>query len=413
MEKGCRIFFRVSRLVVFLGMSASLSASADQPAADAAYRAARVHLQARRFAEAAESFACAAASTNAPFAAAAWLGRGEALFGLGDWDQAAAAYEGLLMRYPDSPLASRALYAHGHAAQRAGRLDRAHADFAAFLDRYPTNALREACTAALATVTAAQQARERQTARAAVAAEMAAINDALRAERWEDARAAADRFLAAHPDHEQVPELFLLIAASAYRTGDYAGAAESYRRLLEHAPQHARAAEARTRRAECLFKAGDFETARALYAELAEADDDPEARARATLAVADCDAALKRWAEAERAYLSVELLIDCEALRPVALQRLAPHRRPAPPPAAPPPPPGTVSREAAAGDGEPHTRRAATPLPGHVSPQAKAKKVSIRRRAMLTREGIGGRSSRPNHPASAISTPSGVISPLS
>lgn len=323
MEKGGRIFFRVSRLVVFLGMSASLSASADQPAADAAYRAARVHLQARRFAEAAESFACAAASTNAPFAAAAWLGRGEALFGLGDWDQAAAAYEGLLMRYPDSPLASRALYAHGHAAQRAGRLDRAHADFAAFLDRYPTNALREACTAALSTVNAARQARARQTARAAVAAEMAAINDALRAERWEDARAAADRFLAAHPDHEQVPELFLLIAASAYRTDDYAGAAEAYRRLLEHAPQHARAAEARTRRAECLFKAGDFETARALYAELAEADDDPEARARATLAVADCDAALKRWAEAERAYLSVELLLDCEALRPVALQRLA------------------------------------------------------------------------------------------
>lgn len=317
------IFHAAPLVALLIGVSAGTPLAADEPAADAAYRAARAHLQARRFAEAADGFARAAASTNATFAAAAWLGRGEALFGLGDWDKADAAYAELLARYPDSPLAPRALYARGHAAQRADRLDRAHAHFAAFIDRYPTNTLREACTAALATVMAAQQARERQTARAAVTAELTAINAALRAERWEEAHTAADRFLTAHPDHDQVPELHLVVAACAYRTGDYAGAAEAYRRLLERAPQHARAAEARARRAECLFKTGDFEEARALYVELAEADDEPEARARATLAIADCDAALKRWAEAERAYLSVEVLLGCEALRPVALQRLA------------------------------------------------------------------------------------------
>lgn len=319
-----KILFHAAPLVALLiGVTAGVPRVAGEPAAEEAYRTARAHLQARRFAEAADGFARAAASTNASFAAAAWLGRGEALFGLGDWEKSGSAYEELLTRYPDSPLAPCALYASGHAAQRAGRLDRAHSDFAAFLDRYPTNTLREACAAALATVTAAQQARERQTARAAIAAELAAINGALRAERWEEARAASTRFLAAHPDHEQVPELHLLVAACAYRGDDYAGAAEAYRRLLERAPQHARAAEARTRRAECLFKARDFEAARALYAELAEAAGEPEARARATLAVADCDAALKRWAEAERAYLSVEVLLGCEALRPVALQRLA------------------------------------------------------------------------------------------
>lgn len=324
MSRQNKSIFRAAPLVALLiGVSAGVPLVAGEPAAEEAYRTARAHLQARRFAEAADGFVRAAASSNASFAAAAWLGRGEALFGLGDWEKADAAYEGLLTRYPDSPLAPRALYARGHAAQRAGRLDRAHADFAAFLDRYPTNALREACAAALATVNAAQQARERQTARAAVAAELAVINGALRAERWEEARESATRFLAAHPDHEQVPELHLLIAACAYRADDYAGAAEAYRRLLECAPQHARAAEARTRRAECLFKAGEFEESRALYAAQAEEGGDPEAQARAALAVADCDAALKRWAEAERAYLSVEVLLGCEELRPVALQRLA------------------------------------------------------------------------------------------
>ncbi|HRR32655.1 MAG TPA: tetratricopeptide repeat protein [Kiritimatiellia bacterium] len=323
MKNRHSIFARVAGLVVFLGVSAGLPAAADQPVADAAYRTARVHLQARRFAEAAEDFLCATASTNDTFAAAAWLGRGEALFSLGDWAKAIVAYGELLKRYPESSLVPRALYARGHAAQHAERLDMARTDFDAFLDRYPTNALREACAAALATVTAAQEAKARQAARAAINAARAAINDALRTERWDEARTLATRFLAAHPDHEQAPELLLLMAASAYRVEDYVGAAEAYRRLLERAPQHERAGEARTRLPECLFKAGEFEAARDLYAELAETGDTPEARARATLSVADCDAALKRWAEAERAYLSVEVLLDCEALRPVALQRLA------------------------------------------------------------------------------------------
>lgn len=318
-----RFSSRTSRFIVIFGISMGVQSTTGQSAPDAAYRAAHAHYQARRFAEAAEAFAHATASTNATFAAAAWLGRGEALFALGDWEKAGAAYTELLSRYPDSPLAPRALYARGYAAQRTDRLESARADFTAFLDRYPTNALRETCTTALKTVIVTQQARVRQAALAAVTAELAAINDALRAERWEEARAAATRFLAAHPDHNQTPELHLLIAASAYRSGDYADAAEAYRKLLDCAPQHARAAEARERYAECLFKAGKFEAARALYVARAEASDDPETRARATLAAADCDVALKRWAEAEHAYLSVEVLFDCEALRPVALKRLA------------------------------------------------------------------------------------------
>lgn len=42
-----------------------------------------------------------------------------------------------------------------------------------------------------------------------------------------------------------------------------------------------------------------------------------------TLAMGDCCAALQNWEEAERLFLSVEALLASEALRPVALDRLA------------------------------------------------------------------------------------------
>jgi len=313
------LFF--SRFTLCPMLLAAVPAIAD-PATDA-YREGRAHLAARRFAEAAARFEAAAATTNASAAAAAWFGRGEALYGMKQWDAAAAAYDALLKRQPGSPLAPQALFARGHAEHQAGHLPQALATFNAFERQYPTNALIPACAAAISNLSRTMESQARQQAAAAVARELTEINAAVRAEKFEEARAASERFLMAHPDHPQAALLRYLTAACSYRTRDYARAAESYRAFLARHPQDARAAEARGQLADSLFQTGDYDEARALYDKMAEEASDPQTEARAILGSGDCDAAQKRWDEAQRAYLSIEALPDGEAQRPAALKRLA------------------------------------------------------------------------------------------
>lgn len=313
-------FFPIS-LPVFALSLAVAPAQADH--AGDAYRDARAHLSARRYAEAAARFEAAADTTNSTAAAAAWFGRGEALYGLRLWDAASAAYGTVLDRFPASPLAPQALYARGHAEQQAGRLPQALATLTAFKDRYPAHALTPACVIAIEKISRALEAQARQRALAAVAREMAAINALVRAEKFAEAGAAADRFLQAHPGHAQTAELRYLCAACAYRAKEFDRAAEAFRAFLDRHPQHARAAEARSQLGDSLFQAGRYDEARGLFEKMAGEAPDPQEEARLTLALGDCHAAQQRWEEAERAYLSVEVLQGCDALRPVALKRLA------------------------------------------------------------------------------------------
>ena len=315
--------FRVSIPAPLLSLVSllSLSALATEPAD--AYRQAHAHLAAHRYAEAAALFGTATAATNAPAAAAAWLGCGEALFGAGQWEAAIAAYDTLLKTFPASPLAPDALYARGFAEHRAGQLPQALKTFSAFKNRYPTHALTPACAVSIEKISRTLESQARQQAVAAVARELAAINAFLREEKFDQAREAAARFLLANPGHPQAAALSYLIATCDYRSKDYARAAEAYRTFLNLYPQQARAAVARDQLAECLFKAGRYADAYALYEAAVDEASAPEPKARATLALGDCQAAQRRWDEAERLYLSVEILQGCDALRSAALSRLA------------------------------------------------------------------------------------------
>jgi TolA-binding protein len=303
------------------GSLAAVPASAPDPAA--AYRQAHAHLAAQRYREAAALFETAAATTNAQAAAAAWLGRGESLFGARQWEAAIAAYDTLLKTWPDGPHAPNALCARGFAEHQAGRLPQALATFTAFKTRYPDHALAPVCEASLEKIARALDSKAKQESVAEITRELAAINAAMREANYDQVRDAAARFLLAHPEHSQAADLGYLIALCDYRAKAYDRAAGAFRTFLDRYPQHARAALARGQLADSLLQAGRHDEASALYEELASEAADPEAEARATLALGDCRTAQQHWAEAERLYLSVEVLQGCDTLRPAALSRLA------------------------------------------------------------------------------------------
>ena len=291
--------------------------------AEEAYREARAHLSARRFAEASACFEAATVATDTSVAAAAWFGRGEALYGTGQWRAAADAYDTVIRRYPDSFLVPQALYARGHAEHRSGRLAQALDTLSAFKKNYPTNALTPTCILSIESITRLLETQARQKAIAEVTRELAAINAAVRAEEFDEASIAAERFLKAHPESPQAAELRFLIATCAYRNKAYDRAAEKYQAFLDHHPQQVRSNEARRLMADSLFRAGRYEEARLLFEKIAQETDDPQEEARVTIAIGDCQAARQNWDEAERTYLNVEVLLNCDALRPVALKRLA------------------------------------------------------------------------------------------
>jgi TolA-binding protein len=339
-----------ARAAALLSLAALLS-FADDPAADA-YRRAHACLASNRFSEAAARFQTATASSNAAAAAAAWLGRGEAFYGAGQWPAAAAAYDALLARYPASALAPNALCGRGFAETRAGLLPQALATFTALAETYPGHALAPtaaASTGALARTLAAHM-RQRQTE--TLSREIAAINDLIRDGRHAEASVTAERFLRAHPDSPQDAELRLIAADGAFRAHDWPRAETLLSGFLSRHPQHVQAPRARLelgqalealsrfdeaaevfsrstapdaplRVAGCLYRSGRYEEALKRYDELARNAADLSAAARAALASGDCHAALKNWPAAERAFLSVEVLHDADALRPAALARLA------------------------------------------------------------------------------------------
>ena len=299
----------------------SLMAFAD-PSADA-YRQAHTHLAAHRYTEAATLFQTAAATTNAPAAAAAWLGRGESLYGAGQWEAAIAAYDTLLNNFPASPFALDALCSRGFAEHRAGQLQQALATFGAFKSQYPNHALTPACTVSIDKISHTLKSQALQQAVAEATRELATINAFMRDGQFTEAHDASERFLKTHPEHPQAAELSYLAATCDYRAKEYARAAEAYRVFLDRQPQHARFAVVREQLADCLFQTKRYEDARRLYEEIARDTSDPQQKALATLALGDCHAAQQRWSEAERLYLSVEVLQGCEALRPTSLSRLA------------------------------------------------------------------------------------------
>lgn len=327
-------------------------AVAAEPAADA-YRQAHACLTSNRFAEAAEHFRAAAASTNASAAAAAWLGCGEACFGAKRFDAAVAAYNRLLSDYPASPLAPNALCGRGFAEAKADRLPEALATFKDFAARFPGHALAATAGVSADAISRTLADRERQRAAAALARDTAAINAPLSEGKLAEAGAAAERFLLAHPDASNLADVRLLAADCALRAKDFSRAQDAYRRFLTLHPGHGQAPrawlelgnalralgryaeaadafgraanlpQAASQQAECLSLAGRHAEALRLYEALARASTNDQERARMTLAMGDCCAALQNWEEAERLFLSVEALLASEALRPVALDRLA------------------------------------------------------------------------------------------
>ncbi len=314
-------YARITRPCVVGVFIVSLTALAA-PAADA-YRQAHAHLAAHRYAEAAALFQTATATTNAAAAAGAWLGRGEALYGAGQWDAAIAAYDTLLKTCPSSPLAPNALCSRGFAEHRAGQLRQALATFTAFKTQYPNHALTPACAASIDKISRTLVSQAEQQAVAAVAGELAAVNAFMRSSQFAEARDNAERFLKAHPEHPQAAELSYLSATCDYRSKEYTRAAETYRLFLDRHPQHAQASMARDQLADCLMQVKRYDDARGLYAQIARDTSDPQKKARATLALGDCLTAQQQWDEAELLYLNVEVLQGCDSLRPVALARLA------------------------------------------------------------------------------------------
>lgn len=311
-------------LTPFLLAPLSLGEGAPPAAAtEDAYRQAHAHLAAHRYAEAAAGFEIATATTNAAAAASAWLGRGEALYQLKQWDASIAAYDALLKAYPDSPLAANALYARGYAEHQAGRLQQALATFTAFEAKYPAHAFASACATSAERISRTLEAHARQQAAAALTCDLAAINLFLREEKFAEASVAAELFLKEHPDTPQATELRYLTADCAYRATNYVRAVEAYRLFTDRHPQDARVPAARARLADSLFQTARYDEARTLYEALAKAATDPQEKARMTLALGDSLAALKKWDEAERLYRDIEVLQDCDALRPAALGRLA------------------------------------------------------------------------------------------
>ena len=311
----------MKRALFTLLIFASVGLRAD-PAADA-YREAHALLKAKKFAEAASRFEAATSTTNATFAAAAWFGRGEAFFSLRQWQDAIAAYDHLLKAYPDGELAPKALYARGCAEQQAGRLPLARSTFSEFNARFPTHALAPACTSALDTLTRDLDAASKRKERESVAKELADINAFVHGARFAEAREAAERFLEAHAEHAQAADLRFLVATCAYKAKDYSRAAAYYRTFLARHPQHPRAATARGQLADSLMQDRRYDEASLLLEAICRDTDDPHEKARATLSLGDCDTAQGKWNEAERRYLSVEVLQESDALRPVALGHLA------------------------------------------------------------------------------------------
>lgn len=336
-------------------LSALLLLAAPWPLAaapEAAYRQAHACLVSNRFEEAAALFEQAAAATNAEAAAAAWLGRGEALYGAKRWQAAAEAYGALLARFPASALAPNALCGRGFAESQAGRHQQALDTFAELLRSYPQHALAPAAAASTGTLARALADQARQRQEASLARDLAAVNALLSGGRSAEASAAAERALRDHPACAQAAELRFIVADGACRAADWARAEPALRLFLERHPGHASAprarellaralsalgrhgeaadafarlpgADAALRRAEALVQAGRPAEALACYDALAAEASDPAQKARARLAAGDCRAALKQWDEAERAYLSVEVLGADDELRPAALARLA------------------------------------------------------------------------------------------
>ncbi len=325
---------------------------AAEPAADA-YRRAHGCLTSNRFEEAATAFEAATGAADPVAAAAAWLGRGEALFGGRQWAASIRAYDRLLKDYPASPLVPNALCGRGFAEVRADQLPQALATFQALLVRFPGHALAATAATSTNTLTRALAARERQRAAEALARDTAAINACVQAGKPARAAEAAERFLREHPDAPNLAEVRLAAAGCAFRAGDFPRARTVYRRFLDAHRGHPQAARAwfelgqslhagglfaeaaaaleqakaigpaAALQAECLLKAGRPADALRLYEALARTAADKNERARATLAMGDCCVAQEKWAEAERFFLSVETLHASEALRPVALRRLA------------------------------------------------------------------------------------------
>ena len=334
-----------------LFLFASNSALAD-PAADA-YRRGYACLTSNRYSEAAAFFQTACATTNPVSAAAAWLARGEALYGLKQWDGASAAYGNLLKNYPASPHVVRALYARGCAEYQAGQLQQARATFSDFIARNPKHALAATAAASSDAITRTLAAQSKQRETEETARTFSAINAFARDGKFADAADAARRFLLAHPEHPQSAELRYLAANSALRAKDYSQAVTAYRDFLARHPKHAQAskaqlelggalqalarygeaadvyatasgAEAPLLCAENLFKAGRYEQALDRYQALAKRASDPDVATHAAIATGDCYAALKQWKTAESVYLNAAgRLSSDDAQRPHALAHLA------------------------------------------------------------------------------------------
>jgi len=339
-------------LIVFVALASvkALPVLADS-AADS-YRKGYASLSANRYTEAAAFFKDATRTTNATAAAAAWLGQGEAFYNAKQWEAAIAAYDALLKGYPQSQHAARALYARGLAEFQAGRLSTALTNLSLFVEHYPKHPLASTAIASTGTLSRTLAAQVKQREYEMMARDLAQINALSHDVKAAETATAVRLFLQAHPDHPQSATLRYLAANCALRAKDYALAVSAYRDFLAHHPQHAQNRQARLELgqslsaqglfgeaadiyatasgtdaqflcADSLVKAKRLDEALKLYQTLANHSPDAGKAAQVTLAMGDCYAALKKWSEAERAFLSVQASQTADALCPIALDHLA------------------------------------------------------------------------------------------
>ena len=219
------------------------------------------------------------------------------------FDDAAKAYLDFIQRFPDSPLRAQAYYERGLALKRLGRPEEAVKSFEALLDRAPDSAYASDAhlqlgqldtelgrtSEALAHYRKMGSTSEAKDADREALLLMAQVH--YNAKRWTEAIPLYRRYLkdappedpktkqveglllaalwssdksdpelaelaAKLPDHPLVASIRWSLAAAAYTRGDWASAAELFRRQVEADPSSARIGEARFYRAEALRQLG-------------------------------------------------------------------------------------------------------------------------------------------------------------
>jgi len=326
----------------------------DRLAAESRLRLGQSLLKQKRYAEAQQAFAAAAAATDFAYADFALLQQAECLHAQGQMPQAAALYEQVPQKFPKSKYAAAALLSAGKSWYRAAKLTEAQASLAKVvalkteeaaeagywlaqtllglkkpaeaaaaadqaLAANPKGELRPQLLFLKASAAYEQPGQVKQAA--ALFADLAkkhpesellgralymASLSALRVEDHAAAQAHAEAFLAAKQlaKDELLPEV-LFLAGESYLNApkpDAVKAEPFYRRLADEHPKHPQAAAAQLRVGACLYVAKKHADALVFLTKSVEGLKDDTLRAESHLLMGRCQADLGKTVEAAAAF---------------------------------------------------------------------------------------------------------------